>query len=106
MLRAGFERGRDGLVLRLDGELVTGWAAQVKCSVSRHFVRNGLLVDVSDVTRIDCFGERLLLWLRDLQSKFVAQKTCYAREVCERLCLEVVADVDERVSATAEVRPS
>jgi hypothetical protein len=105
MLQADFERGYDGLVLKLDGRLVAAWAVQVKCLVSRHFVPNGSLVDLSRVTCVDSVGEQLLLWLRDLQSQFIAQ-TCFARDVCERLHLDVVGDAGGLVPSVAEVHPS
>ena len=48
MLRAAFSPKNDGLALELEGQLVEGWAIQVSSLLSRHFVSNGLLVDVSD----------------------------------------------------------
>jgi ABC-type transporter Mla MlaB component len=86
MLRAEFDQRNNGLTLKLEGRLVSAWAVQVKSFVSRHFVPNGLLVDISEVTYVDSVGEQLLLWLRDLHTEFVAE-SCYARDVCERLHL-------------------
>jgi hypothetical protein len=108
MLRAQFDRTNDGLVLTLRGRLVGAWAVQVKSLVSRHFVPNGLFVDISEVLYVDSVGQQLLLWLRDLHSKFVA-KSCYARDVCERLRLDaqdVVGDADGHVPSVAKVRSS
>jgi hypothetical protein len=75
------------------GQLVSAWAVQVKAHVSRHCVANGLLVDMSDV-----------LWLRDLQAKFVTE-TCYARDICERLHLNHKGDADGSVPSVTEVHP-
>jgi hypothetical protein len=105
MLRAEFDQRNNGLTLKLEGRLVSAWAVQVKSFVSRHFVPNGLLVEISDVTYVDPVGEQLLLWLRDLQAKFVAE-TCYARDICERLHLTVKGAANVRVSPAAEVHPS
>jgi len=85
MLRARLDQS-SGLSLKLEGRLVAAWAFQVKSLVSRHFVPNGLLVDMSEVTYVDSVGEQLLLWLRDLKAEFVAE-SCYPRDICERLHL-------------------
>ena len=105
MLRAEFNQRNNGLVLKLEGRLVSAWAVQVKSLVSRRFVRNGLLVDMSEVTYVDSVGEQLLLWVRDLHAKFVAE-TCYARDVCERLHLTLKGDADRPVPSATEVLPS
>jgi len=105
MLRAEFNHKNKSLTLRLEGRLVGAWAVQVKSLVSRHFVSNGLLVDMSEVTYVDSVGERLLLWLRDLHARFVGE-TCYARDICERLHLTLQGDADGPVPSAAEVSPS
>lgn len=105
MLRAEFDRKSNGLALKLEGRLVAAWALQVKSLLSRRFVPNGLLVDMSEVTYVDSVGEQLLLWLRDLQAEFVAEN-CYARDMCERLHLTVKGDADRPVPSAAEVHPS
>jgi ABC-type transporter Mla MlaB component len=104
MLRAQLDRSNEGLALKLEGQLVSAWAVQVKAHVSRHFVANGLLVDMSDVTYVDSTGELLLLWLRDLHARFVAG-TCYARAICERLHLNDIGDADGSVPPVTEVHP-
>jgi len=105
MLRAEFDRRSNGLTLKLEGRLVAAWAVQVKSLLSRHFVPNGLLVDMSEVSYVDSVGEQLLLWLRDLQAEFVAE-SCYARDMCERLHLTVKGDAVGHVPSAAEVHPS
>jgi len=72
--------------------------------VSRHFVPNGLLVDLSEVTYIDSVGEQLLLWLRNSQAKFVAE-TYHARDICERLQLTFQGDADSSVPTLTEMHP-
>ena len=57
MLRAAFSHENDGLALKLEGQLVSAWAVQVKSLVSRHFVPNGLLVVLRTTGRastLDC----------------------------------------------------
>ena len=105
MLRTEFNHGNNGRVLKLEGRLVSAWAVQVKSLVSRHFVTNGLLVDMSEVTYVDSVGEQLLLWLRDLHARFVAE-TCYARDMCQRLHLTLKGDADRPVPSATEVLPS
>jgi hypothetical protein len=100
----GFELGKRSAHTCSVGE----WAVQVKSLVPRHFVPNGLVVDISEVLYVDSVGQQLLLWLRDLHSKFVA-KSCYARDVCGRLQLDgadVVRDADGHVLSVAEMRSS
>jgi len=105
MLRAEFDRKSNGLALKLEGRLVAAWAVQVKSLLSRHFVPNGLSVDMSEVTYVDAVGEQLLLWLRDLQAEFVAE-SCYARDMCERLQLTVKGDANRHAPSTTEMHPS
>ncbi len=110
MLRAEFGHKKDVLALKLEGRVAGAWALQVKSLLSRHFVSNGLLVDVSQVTYVDSVGEQLFLWLRELQAKFVAE-TCYARNVCERLRLDFKGiegkeEAGGRVPAVTVVLPS
>jgi hypothetical protein len=105
MLRAEFSQRNKGLVLKLEGRLVSAWAVQVKSLVSRRFVPNGLLVDISEVTYVDSVGEQLLLWLRDLHAKFLAE-TYYARDICERLHLTLKGDANRPILSATEVLPS
>jgi len=102
MLRAEFNQRNNGLVLKLEGRLVSAWAVQVKSLVSRHFVSNGLLVDMSEVTYVDSVGEQLLLWLRDLHAEFAAE-TCHARDTCQGLHLPLKGDADRPVPSATEV---
>jgi len=104
MHRAEFDHRSNGLALKLEGRLVAARAVQLKSLLSRHFIPYGLIVDMSEVRYVDSVGEQLLLWLRDLQAKFVAEG-CYARDVCERLHLTVKRDSDGPVPSAAEVHP-
>ena len=102
MLRAEFDQSNNG---QLEARLASAWAVQVKSLVSRHFVTNGLLVDMSEVTYVDSVGEQLLSWLHGLNAKFVAE-TGYARAICERLHLTLKGDADRTVPSATEVLPS
>jgi hypothetical protein len=105
MLRAEFLHTDDVLTIRLEGRLVSAWAAQVKSLISRNVVPAGFLVDVSDVTYVDSTGEQLLIWLSALRAVFVAQ-TCYAHDVCERLHLTLKEDADRHIQLAREVGSS
>lgn len=105
MLRAEFNHKNKSLTLKLEGRLVAAWAVQVKSVVSRHFVPNGLFVDISEVTYVDSVGEQLLLWLAEFHAIFIAE-TCYARDVCERLHLTLIGDAGRPVPSATEVHPS
>ncbi|HYB67122.1 MAG TPA: hypothetical protein VEC43_02245 [Candidatus Acidoferrales bacterium] len=102
MVRAQFHKSNGNLALTLEGGLESAWALQVKTLVSRRFVPNGLLVDMSSVTSVDSIGKQLLLWLNDLHAQFVAE-TCYARDICQQLHLKLNEDADKPAPAMAEV---
>ena len=105
MLRAEFNQRNKDLVLKLEGRLVSGWAVQVKSFVARHFVPNGLLVDMSEVTHVDSVGEKLLVWLSDLHARFLAESCC-ARDICEKLHLTLKGDAGRPVLSATGVHPS
>jgi hypothetical protein len=102
MLRATSSYKNDGLAPELEGRLIGASRVQVKSLVSRHFVPNGLLVDLSKVTHVDSAGEQLRLWLRDSHAKFVTE-TCHACDICERLQLAVQRDTERFVPPLTEV---
>jgi hypothetical protein len=102
MVRAQFHQTNHHLALKQEGRVVSARAVEVKSLVSRHFVPNGLLVDVSEVTYVDPAGEQLFLWLRDLQAKFVAE-TCHARDIRESLQLTLQEDADRSVPSLTEM---
>jgi len=104
MVRAQFHQTSDHLALKLEGRLVSARAVEVKSLFSRHFVPNGLLVDMSYVPYVDSIGEELLLWLYDLHANFVAE-TRYARDTCERPHLTLKGDADKSVPLATEVHP-
>jgi len=104
MVRAQFHQTNDHLALKLEGRLVSARAVEAKSLVSRHFVPNGLLVDMSYVPYVDSIGAQLLLWLHDLHAEFVAE-TRYARDICERLHLTLKGDADKSVPSATEVHP-
>lgn len=102
MIQAQFHKTNDHLALKLEGRLVSAWAVQVKTLVSRHFVPNGLLVDMSYVTDVDSIGAQLLLWLNDLHAEFVAESG-YARDICEQLHLKLKEAADNPAPSVTQV---
>lgn len=89
MLRVQFDHdGNGSLTVRLQGRLVGVYAEDARVTLARYQVPASFLVDLSEVTFVDPFGEKVLLWLGRLGAKFVAVNV-YARSICERLQLQV-----------------
>jgi len=88
MLRVEFDHDGNGtLTVRLLGRLVGIYAEDARVALARHKVPS-ILVDLSEVTFVDAFGERVLLWLGRFGAKFVAVNV-YTRSICERLELQI-----------------
>jgi anti-anti-sigma regulatory factor len=89
MLRVRFDHHGNGtMTVRLEGRLVGLYAEDARVTLARYHAPASILVDLSEVTFVDGFGERVLSWLGRLGAKFVAVNV-YTRSVCERLRLEV-----------------
>ncbi len=89
MLRVEFDNDGNGtLTIRLQGRLVGVYAEDAMGRLAQHKVSASTLVDLSEVTFVDPFGERVLLWLGRAGAKFVAVNV-YTRSICERLQLQV-----------------
>ena len=98
MLRVQFDDDGNGtLTMRLEGRLVGPYAEDARITLARHQVPASILVDLSEVTFVDPFGEKVLLWLGRLGAKFVAVNV-YTHSICERLQLEVSAQRPGSVS--------
>lgn len=89
MLRVEFDHdGNGSLTVRLQGRLVGLYAEDAGVTLARYQVPASIMVDLSEVTFVDPFGERVLLWLGRLGAKFVAVNV-YTRSICERLQLQI-----------------
>ena len=89
MLRVQFDDDGNGtLTVRLEGRLVGLYAEDARVTLARYHVPASILVDLSEVTFVDAFGEKVLLWLGRLGAKVVGVNV-YTRSLCERLHLEV-----------------
>ncbi len=100
MLRVEFDHDGNGtLTVRLQGRLVGLYAEDARVTPARYQVPAAIMVDLSDVTFVDPFGERVLLWLGRLGAKFVAVNV-YTRSICERLQLQVSEQHAGSVSGT------
>ncbi|MBZ5647708.1 MAG: hypothetical protein LAN37_10845 [Acidobacteriia bacterium] len=89
MLRVEFDHdGNGSLTVRLQGRLVGPYAEDARVTLARYQAPASIMVDLAEVTFVDPFGERVLLWLGRVGAKFVAVNM-YTRSICERLHLEV-----------------
>jgi hypothetical protein len=89
MLRAEIRWLKNGPTLKMVGSLVGNWAEQARSVVTEDIIPKGLIVDVTEITFVDCIGEQLLKWLGSLGAEFVA-RSIYALDVCERLDLPLL----------------
>jgi anti-anti-sigma regulatory factor len=100
MLRVEFDHDGNGtLTVRLQGRLVGLYAEDARVTLARYPFPTATVVDLTEVTFVDPFGERVLLWLGQLGAKFVAVNV-YARSLCERLQLQVSEHHAGSVSVT------
>ncbi len=89
MLRVELDHdGNGALTVRLEGRLVGLYAEDARVTLARYQVPTSIFVDLSEVTFVDAFGEKVLLWLGRLGARFVGVNV-YTRSICERLHLEV-----------------
>ena len=89
MLRVEFDQdGNNSLAVRLQGKLIGPYAEDARIMLARYQDSGPIMVDLSEVTFVDPYGERVLLWLGRLGAKFIAVNV-YTRGVCERLQLRV-----------------
>jgi len=89
MFRAEIRWLAKGPVLKMEGRLVAGWAEQAKLLVTDDVVPKPLVVDLTELSYIDCAGEQLLKWLASLGAKFLAGNV-YTLGVCESLSLPLL----------------
>lgn len=98
MLRVEFNHDGNGrLIVRLQGRLVGPYAEHTRIALERHRADSAIVVDLSDVTFVDSFGEQVLLWLGRLGASFVAGSV-YTRSLCEDLQLRVSEKRDDLTS--------
>jgi len=76
---------RDSL-LKLEGRLTGADAEHIRALMTRSYAGPRMVVDVTEVTFVDSFGEAVLSLLGRLGAEFVAE-TAYTSDVCERLQL-------------------
>ena len=89
MLRVEFnDDGNGGLMVRLFGRMVGLYAEDARRALASRQLPASIVVDLSEVTFVDLFGEQVLLWLGRLGARFVANSV-YVRSVCEGLQLHI-----------------
>lgn len=89
MLRVQTQELDGALVCRLEGRFIGKGAEEVRTLVTRCDSKLELVVDVTDLMFIDAIGEEVLLFVRKLGARFVAE-TAYSRDICERLQLPFI----------------
>ena len=95
MFRAEIQWLASGPTLKLEGRLVSDWAEQARCLVTKDVLPKGLIVDLTEVSYIDPVGEQLLKWLDSVGTLFVASSV-YAIAACDRLGLSPMQRISER----------
>ena len=95
MFRAEMQWLPNGPTLKLEGKLVTDWAEQARCLVTKDVLPKGLIVDLTEMSYIDSVGEQLLKWLASVGALFAAGNV-YAIAVCDRLGLSPVQRITAR----------
>ena len=95
MFRAEIQWLASGPTLKLEGKLVTDWAEQARCLVTKDVLPKDLIVDLTEVSYIDSVGEQLLKWLASVGAVFVAGSV-YAFAICDRLRLSPMQRISER----------
>lgn len=89
MLRVEFSHNGDGaLIVRLSGRMVGPYAEDARNALANRQLPPSILVDLSQLTFVDMFGEQVLLWLDRLGAGFGAN-SFYARSVRDRLQLRI-----------------
>ena len=86
MFRAEIRWVANGPILKMEGRLVAAWAEQARLLVTKDVVPKSLVVDLTELSYIDCAGEQLLKWLASLGAEFLAGNV-YTLSVCESLHL-------------------
>jgi len=95
MFRAEIQWLASGPTLKLEGRLVTGWAEQARCLVTKDVLPKDLIVDLTEVSYVDSVGEQLLKWLASAGAVFIGGSV-YALAVCDRLRLPLMQRISER----------
>lgn len=91
MLRVETQELEEALVCRLEGRFTGEGAEQVRSLVTRCDSKLDLVVDITELMFIDAVGEGVLLFVKKLGGKFIAE-TSYSRHICERLHLPSVCN--------------
>jgi hypothetical protein len=89
MLRVEFSHDGNGAqIVRLFGRMVGPYAEDARNALAHRQLPPPILVDLSQLTFVDLFGEQVLVWLGRLDARFIAENV-YARSVCDRLQLRI-----------------
>ena len=77
--------------MTIEGRFVGLFAEEAKQLIVCRKIPQEFTVDISEVTYVDSVGELVLMWMRQIGAKFVAENS-YSLDVCERLHLPAIVD--------------
>jgi len=100
MLRVQTQEIDGTLICRLEGRFTGKIAEEVRTLLTRCDSKVELVVDLTDVLFIDAFGEEVLLFVKRLGTRFVAE-TSYSRDICERLQLPLAGAQNRNAHASS-----
>jgi len=86
MFRLNLDELSSGVNIRIEGRLAGDFAEETRELIEMSKLPKEFVVNLSDVTFADSFGENVLRWLKEVGAKFVAD-TSYSLHLCERLDL-------------------
>ena len=92
MFRAEILWFKQGPILKIEGKLAGNWAEQARALVIKEVIPKGMIVDLTEVSYVDCLGEQLLKWLGAVGATFLTGNV-YVAHICERLCLPLLESV-------------
>lgn len=94
MLRVELHESAGTTTLRMEGRFVGEFAENARELLARQ-IPTRLVIDLSEVTFVDEFGEHVLSWMKQVGSRFIADNA-YSADVCERLGLPIALSKKSR----------
>jgi hypothetical protein len=88
------------LICRLEGRFTREGAEEVRRLVTRCDSNLEFVVDLTDVMFIDATGEEVLLLVKRLGARFLAE-TSYSRDICERLQLPLLGTLKRKARVSS-----
>ena len=95
MLRMEFYELPDCMKMRVEGRFVRDFAEHARMLIGHSNVPSKLVMDLSEVSFVDAAGEEVLLWFKEIGTRFIAE-SAYSRDVCDRLQLPMDGELPNR----------